>query len=99
MMGLMRAQGALVDQRTAAFGFGEKAASVMVPRRRPSASLSARSSFSSGGTIGLRARFFGAFRFEVTAERGLAFDIGACLLIGGHLLEHLYVRLNAFRLD
>jgi hypothetical protein len=35
----------------------------------------------------------------VTAERGLTFDIGARLQIGGHLLEHLYVRLNAFRLD
>jgi hypothetical protein len=40
----------LLNQRTAAFGFGGKAASVMVPRRRSSASLSARSSFSSGGT-------------------------------------------------
>ena len=49
--------------------------------------------------VGLRARFFGAFRLEVTAERGLACDIGARLKIRGHLLEYLYVRLNAFRLD
>ena len=35
---------------TAAFGFGGKAASVIVPRRRSSAILSALSSFSSGGT-------------------------------------------------
>ena len=35
---------------TAAFGLGGNAASVIVPRRRSSASLSARSSFSSGGT-------------------------------------------------
>ena len=37
-------------QGTAAFGFGGNAASVVVPCRRSSASLSARSSFSSGGT-------------------------------------------------
>ena len=35
---------------TAAFGFGGKAASVIAPRNRSSASLSALSSFSSGGT-------------------------------------------------
>jgi hypothetical protein len=35
---------------TALFGFGGNAASVIVPRRRSIASLSARSSFSSGGT-------------------------------------------------
>jgi hypothetical protein len=39
-----------VLQGTAAFGFGGNAASVVVPCRRSSASLSARSSFSSGGT-------------------------------------------------
>ena len=37
-------------QGTAALGLGGNAASVIVPRRRSSASLSARSSFSSGGT-------------------------------------------------
>jgi hypothetical protein len=35
---------------TAAFGFGGKAASLVAPRRRSSAILSALSSFSSGGT-------------------------------------------------
>ena len=35
----------------------------------------------------------------MTAERGLAFHIGARLQIGGQLLEHLYVGLDAFRLD
>ena len=35
---------------TAAFGSGGNAASVIVPRRRSKASLSARSSFSSVGT-------------------------------------------------
>jgi hypothetical protein len=49
--------------------------------------------------VGLRARFFSTFRLEVTAERGLALDIGARLQVGGHLLEHLNVRLDAFRLD
>ena len=49
--------------------------------------------------VRLRAQFFSAFRLEVTAERGLAFDIGARLQIGGQLLEHLNVRLDAFRLD
>ena len=49
--------------------------------------------------VGLRARLFSAFRLEVTAERGLAFDICARLLVGGHLSEHLNVRLDAFRLD
>jgi hypothetical protein len=49
--------------------------------------------------VGLRARFFSAFRLEVAAERGLAFHIGARLQIGRDLLQHLNVRLDAFRLD
>ena len=44
--------------------------------------------------VGLRARFFSAFRLEVAAERGLAFHVGARLQIGRHLLEHLYVGLD-----
>ena len=39
--------------------------------------------------VGLRARFFSAFRLEVAAERDLAFDISARLQIDGHLLELL----------
>ena len=49
--------------------------------------------------IRLRARFLAALGLEVTAKRGLAFHIGARLQIGRHLLEHLYVGLDAFRLD
>ena len=51
-LAMMRAFAAdkAIQLGTAAFGFGGKAASLIVPRRRSSASLSARSSFSSGGT-------------------------------------------------
>ena len=49
-LGVRCRQEALGDHRTVAFGFGGKAASVMVPRKRSIASLSARSSFASGGT-------------------------------------------------
>jgi hypothetical protein len=44
------AKSAAVQLGTAAFGFGGKAASLVAPRRRSSAILSALSSFSSGGT-------------------------------------------------
>ena len=52
-----------------------------------------------GRHIGLRARFFGTFGFEMPAQRCLTLGIGARLQIGGHFLEHLYIGLDALRLD
>jgi hypothetical protein len=49
--------------------------------------------------VRLRARLLVAFALEMATERSLAFDIGVRLQIGGHLLEYLYVGLDALRLD
>src|SRR5205807_3401438 len=49
--------------------------------------------------VGLRAGFLLALRLEVAAQRRFALRIAASLELVGHVLQHLDVGRNAFRLD